>query len=209
MVVHLGWVGFDLNVPPCCPAAQQIQPNSHLPKHNLAGSGMTQIYVNQTQSTTTSPSLYSQVTLVLLNDRVQKRLDDLYFRALLLHEVDRGHYVSQSGELDLSDSNTHFPLHIFARIDHKMTCNIIACRKALVLSTQKYTYNAMFDYLPKCYRSVSVRGHVHMTSAKFSYFFFPPPPHSRKLSVMSSSFGGHHMYMSSYVSQAALKKGGK
>ena len=116
VVVHLGWVGFDLNVPPCCPAAQQIQPNSHLPKHNLAGSGMTQIYVNQTQSTTTSPSLYSQVTLVLLNDRVQKRLDDLYFRALLLHEVDRGHYVSQSGELDLSDSNTHFPLHIFARM---------------------------------------------------------------------------------------------
>ena len=41
VVVDLGWVEIDLNVPPCCPAAQPIQPNSHLPKHNRAGSGMT------------------------------------------------------------------------------------------------------------------------------------------------------------------------
>ena len=33
------WVGLtDLNVPTCFPAAQTIQPNSHLPKHNQAGS---------------------------------------------------------------------------------------------------------------------------------------------------------------------------
>ena len=31
---------FDLIIPSCCPAAQ---PNSNLPKHNQAGSGMTQI----------------------------------------------------------------------------------------------------------------------------------------------------------------------
>ena len=41
VVVDLGWVDFDFNVPPCCPAAQPFQPNSHLPKHSQAGSGMT------------------------------------------------------------------------------------------------------------------------------------------------------------------------
>ena len=40
VVVDLGRVDFDLNAPPCWPAAQPIQPNSHLPKHNWAGSGM-------------------------------------------------------------------------------------------------------------------------------------------------------------------------
>ena len=34
MVVDLGWVDFDSKLPPCCPTAQPIQPNSHLPKHN-------------------------------------------------------------------------------------------------------------------------------------------------------------------------------
>ena len=39
------WVGvdLDLNVPPSGPAALVIQPNSHLPKHNEAGSGMIRI----------------------------------------------------------------------------------------------------------------------------------------------------------------------
>ena len=61
MLVDLGWIDFDLNVPQCIPAAQPIQPNSHLPKHNWAGSGMSLIKVNQTQSTTTSPTLYNWV----------------------------------------------------------------------------------------------------------------------------------------------------
>ena len=60
--VALGWVDsmvdFDFNVPPCCLAAHPIQPNYHLSKHNRAGNGITKIYVNQTQSTTTSPTLY-------------------------------------------------------------------------------------------------------------------------------------------------------
>ena len=46
-LVDLGWVDFDLNAPPCCPpAAQPIQPNSHLLKHNWAGRGMAYIKVN-------------------------------------------------------------------------------------------------------------------------------------------------------------------
>ena len=32
MVAHLGWVAFGLDVPPSCPAAQPVLPNSHLPK---------------------------------------------------------------------------------------------------------------------------------------------------------------------------------
>ena len=43
VVMDLGWVDFELYVPPCCPAAQPIQPNSHLAKHNWAGSGITEI----------------------------------------------------------------------------------------------------------------------------------------------------------------------
>ena len=43
VVMDLGWVDFDLNVPACCPTAQPIQPNSHLPKHNRAGIGMAKI----------------------------------------------------------------------------------------------------------------------------------------------------------------------
>ena len=38
VVVDLAWVDFYLNVPPCCLAVQPIQPNSHLPKDNRAGS---------------------------------------------------------------------------------------------------------------------------------------------------------------------------
>ena len=64
----LGWVDFDLNVPPCCPTAQLIQPNFHLPKHHQAGSGMTKIKVNQTlsTSTTTSPTLYISCVFSML-----------------------------------------------------------------------------------------------------------------------------------------------
>ena len=54
VVVDLGWVDFNLNYP----ALQPIQPNSHLPRHNRAGSGMT--LINPTQSTTTIPTLYCQ-----------------------------------------------------------------------------------------------------------------------------------------------------
>ena len=39
-VFHLlrdqGWVDFDLGVPPSCPAAQLLLPNSHEPKRNWA-----------------------------------------------------------------------------------------------------------------------------------------------------------------------------
>ena len=40
VVVDLGWVEFDLDVPPFCLAAQPIQPHSHLPKQNFTDGGM-------------------------------------------------------------------------------------------------------------------------------------------------------------------------
>ena len=39
---------FDLGVPPFCPTAQPIRPNSHLPKQNWADSGTCKIKVNPT-----------------------------------------------------------------------------------------------------------------------------------------------------------------
>ena len=49
VVVDLGWVDFDLDVPPFCLAAQPILPNSHLPKQNWAENGTLKIKVNLTQ----------------------------------------------------------------------------------------------------------------------------------------------------------------
>ena len=37
--VDLGWVDFDLGVPPSCPAGQPLLPNSHQPRQNVADSG--------------------------------------------------------------------------------------------------------------------------------------------------------------------------
>ena len=54
VAMAMGWVDFDLNVPPGCPAAQPIQPNSQFAQAQLLGSGVIKIKVNQTQSTTTS-----------------------------------------------------------------------------------------------------------------------------------------------------------
>ena len=45
----MGWVDFDLDAPPICPAAQLTQPYSNLPKQNQADRGMTKIKVNPTQ----------------------------------------------------------------------------------------------------------------------------------------------------------------
>ena len=49
--VGLGWVGFDLDVPPTFPAAQTILPYSYLPKQSQTGSGMFKIKVNPTHVT--------------------------------------------------------------------------------------------------------------------------------------------------------------
>ena len=48
VVANLGWVDFDLDVPPSRPVAQPILPNSHLPKHKWADSGMTKFIVDPT-----------------------------------------------------------------------------------------------------------------------------------------------------------------
>ena len=53
VVSYLGWVDFDLDVPPSCPAAQPILPNSHLPKQSLAG--MSKLKVNPTRVTNHHP----------------------------------------------------------------------------------------------------------------------------------------------------------
>ena len=43
LLVCLGWVDFDLGVPPSCPAAQPLLPNSHQPRQNWADSGTLKI----------------------------------------------------------------------------------------------------------------------------------------------------------------------
>ena len=45
-----GWVDFDLGVPPACPAAQPLLPNSNQPRQNWADSGTPKIKVNPTRS---------------------------------------------------------------------------------------------------------------------------------------------------------------
>ena len=49
LVVHLGWVDFDLDVPPSFPAAQPFLPNFYQPMQNWADSGTLKIRVNPTQ----------------------------------------------------------------------------------------------------------------------------------------------------------------
>ena len=51
LVVDLGLVEFDLGVPPSCPSAQPLLPNSHQPKQNWADSVTLKIQVNPFQST--------------------------------------------------------------------------------------------------------------------------------------------------------------
>ena len=52
-VIHLpydlGWVDFDLGVPPSCLAAHPLLPNSNQPRRNWADSGIPKIPVNPTQ----------------------------------------------------------------------------------------------------------------------------------------------------------------
>ena len=50
LLVDLGWVYFDLGVPPSCPAAEPLLPNSHQPRQNWADGGTLKIEVNRTQS---------------------------------------------------------------------------------------------------------------------------------------------------------------
>ena len=49
LLMHLGWVDFDLGVPPSCPAAQPLLPRSHQPRQNCADSGTLKIKVNPSQ----------------------------------------------------------------------------------------------------------------------------------------------------------------
>ena len=53
VLVGLGWVDFDFCVPPSCPAAQPPLPNYHQLKQSRADSGILEIQVNKTQSTST------------------------------------------------------------------------------------------------------------------------------------------------------------
>ena len=50
LVADLGWVDLDLCVPPPCPHAQPLLPNSHQPRQNLAGSGTPKIKINPAQA---------------------------------------------------------------------------------------------------------------------------------------------------------------
>ena len=46
LLVDLGWVDFDLAVPPSGPAAQPLLPNSNQPRQKWADSGTLKIKVN-------------------------------------------------------------------------------------------------------------------------------------------------------------------
>ena len=58
MVTDLGWVDFDIYVPSSCLATLPALPNSLLPQHNLADSGISKIKSTQPRSATTSVALY-------------------------------------------------------------------------------------------------------------------------------------------------------
>ena len=47
--MDLGWVDFDLDVPPCCLAAQPVLPISHQPRQNQAEGGSAKIKFNPAQ----------------------------------------------------------------------------------------------------------------------------------------------------------------
>ena len=51
LLVHLGWVDFDLNVPSFFPAAYPLLPNSHQPKLNQADSGVSKSKLTQSRCT--------------------------------------------------------------------------------------------------------------------------------------------------------------
>ena len=57
LVIDLGLVDFDLSVPPFCPAAKPLLPNSHQPRQSWADSGTIKIQVNINKSTTRCPVL--------------------------------------------------------------------------------------------------------------------------------------------------------
>ena len=50
LLMDLGWVDFDLGVPPSCPAAQPLLPNYHQPKQSYIDSGTLKNQVNPTLS---------------------------------------------------------------------------------------------------------------------------------------------------------------
>ena len=71
----LGWVDFDFYVPPYCPTAQPLLPNSHQRKQSLADSETLEIQVNKT-----GPVCEHIGRAVLI---VSKRLPEQYMRRTL------------------------------------------------------------------------------------------------------------------------------
>ena len=69
VVVDLGWVDFDSDVPSSCPAAQPVLPNPHWPKQNQADIGTSKYKSTKTWSTTTSVTLYNNVLTLLTSCR--------------------------------------------------------------------------------------------------------------------------------------------
>ena len=51
LFLNLGWVDFELGVPPSCPSAKPGLQNYQQPRQNWADSGTLKIHVNPTQST--------------------------------------------------------------------------------------------------------------------------------------------------------------
>ena len=57
VVVDLGWVDFDSDVPSSCPAAQPVLPNPHWPQQNREDIGTSKYKSTQPRSATTSVTL--------------------------------------------------------------------------------------------------------------------------------------------------------
>ena len=63
--VDLGWVDFELGVPPSCPSAQPLLPNSHKPRPNWADSGALTIQVNPVHKQIGHPVVFLALLWIL------------------------------------------------------------------------------------------------------------------------------------------------
>ena len=101
-----GWVGFDLGVPPSCPAAQPLLPNCNQPRQNWADSGTPKIPVNPTQVL----GQMNHLELLYIKYEESEGIDPTLFRmhtaatwtaAVLFHVVADSQVVRDSRELNL------------------------------------------------------------------------------------------------------------
>ena len=97
LLVDLGWVDFDLGVPPSCPTAQPLLPNSHQPRENWSGSETLKIQVNPNQSTSRWYTLCATCHLCSFFNLGYKRTFACRERFRDEGSTTRGHFGRQHG----------------------------------------------------------------------------------------------------------------